>query len=58
MEELPICNICNKEMDEGYVVDDGLEHYCSLECLNEVYSDLAYKALCEEGYAFWTTYEE
>ena len=45
-------------MDEGYIVDDGLEHYCSLECLNEVYSDIAYKQLYEEGYAFWTTYEE
>ncbi len=58
MEELPICDICKNEMDEGYVVDDGLEHYCSLECLNEVYSDIAYKQLYEEGYAFWTTYED
>lgn len=58
MEELPICDICKKEMDEGYVINDGLEYFCSLECLNHLYSDIAYKFLYEEDMGYWTTFED
>lgn len=58
MEELPVCSICQKEMDEGYVINDGFEHYCSTECLNKVYSDIEYKQLYEEDMGYWTIFED
>lgn len=52
------CDKCRKEMDEGYEFFDGLEHYCSNECLYSQVSKDEYKELHREGYAFWTTYED
>ncbi|MGL5379244.1 hypothetical protein [Clostridium sp.] len=56
MEELTICDICKKEMEDGYSINDGDEYFCSLKCLNEKYSDVTYKELYEEGIAHWTTF--
>lgn len=57
-EDKTYCTVCNKEMSEGYVVNDGLENYCSKECLNTKITDDEYKQLYEEGYAYWTTFED
>ena len=32
------CLVCNKKMKQGYVVE-GVETYCSLECLKKAYTD-------------------
>ena len=45
-------------MDEGYTICDGLQHYCSDECLEKEITKGEYKWLYEEGYAFWTTFED
>lgn len=29
------CEYCNENMSEGYLVHDGLYHYCSDECLHK-----------------------
>lgn len=52
------CSNCKKVMDEGYTICDGLQHYCSDECLEKEITKGEYKWLYEEGYAFWTTFED
>ena len=56
MEDLPLCDICKDMMDEGYIIDDGAECYCSTECLNKKYSDIEYENMYKEGIAYWTMF--
>ncbi len=58
VEDKTYCTVCNKEMSEGYVINDGLENYCSKKCLDTEITDDEYNQLYEEGYAFWTTFED
>ena len=48
------CDVCVAEMFSGYVVDDGLEYYCSNDCLHGVYSEEEYDELCRDDRAYWT----
>lgn len=57
-DEKTYCTVCNKEMSEGYVVNDGLQNYCTKVCLNVEVTDDEYNQLYEEGYAYWTTFED
>lgn len=52
------CDECNQEMLYGYVIHDGIEHYCSDECLHKNINEEGYKYLNQDGYAFWTTFED
>jgi len=54
------CNACGKGMNEGYCVENGMEYYCSDECLHteitpeewlELYND-------GEGDSYWTDWSE
>lgn len=59
MEEDKIyCNTCYDEMTEGYMIHDGMYHYCNDECLYKSMTELQYKTLHDMGYAFWTTFED
>lgn len=58
MSDKVLCNICNKEMQEGYSICDGLQYYCSDKCLETEMSIDEYIQLYEEGYAFWSTFDE
>lgn len=58
MDEKIYCTSCNREMKEGYTICDGIQHYCSDECLNTEITEEEYKELHEQGYGFWTTYED
>ncbi len=54
-----ICNQCDEELiDDGYVIDDGTEYYCSEKCLHERIGEKEYLELYNEGLAYWTTFEE
>lgn len=53
-----ICDVCGAKMEFGYVIDDGLEYYCSDDCLHGVYSEEEYDELCQEDQAYWTVWEE
>lgn len=33
------CTICKIEMLEGYVLNDGLDYYCSDDCLSNLTQD-------------------
>lgn len=52
------CTNCGKEMDNGYCIDNGLEYYCSDECLHAFYSPCDYLQLCKEDLAYWTEWED
>ena len=39
VEEVRKCNICGKEMAQGYCINDGLEYYCSEECISKKYDE-------------------
>ena len=46
-----ICQICYKQMKEGYCIGGGENYYCSKECLNKEITDEEFKELyssCEE----------
>lgn len=51
-----ICKICGCKMVEGYVVENGMEYYCSIECLEKVYSDKEWEEMYDNGNAdsYWT----
>ena len=43
------CDKCGCGMNEGYVVYNGEEHYCSEECLNKVYTAEQWTKMYEES---------
>lgn len=55
-----ICNECGKEMWEGYCIDNGLEYYCSEECLHKNISEEEFEELYDNGNgdSYWTEWYE
>ena len=53
-----ICDICNKKMLDGYVISDGMEYYCSDDCLYGAFTKKEYLNMFNNGYAYWTTFED
>lgn len=51
------CEICCKEMTEGYCVQDT-EYYCCDDCLHGVYSKKEYDELFDEDCAYWTMWAD
>lgn len=47
-------------MDEGYYIDNGLEYYCSDECLHKHYTEEEYEEMYDDsnGYSYWTEWED
>lgn len=45
-------------MDSGYCIQDGLEYYCSDECLHKHYSEEDYLDMYDCDEAYWTEWEE
>lgn len=53
------CKKCGKEhLTEGFVFGDGDYYYCSEECLFEDMTEQEYIDLYEDGYAYWTEWED
>ena len=50
------CSECGKEMNEGYCIDNGLEYYCSDECLHKHYTEEEYEEMYDDGNgdSYWT----
>ena len=55
--EMRTCTRCGTPILEGFCINDGLEYYCSEDCLYSTYSRQEYKALNERDEAYWTTWE-
>lgn len=54
--EMRTCNVCGKPMTDGFCVEDGIEYYCSDECLHKVYTDGEYEKMCVYDEIYWTTW--
>ena len=60
------CDVCNKGMESGFVLDSGGEHVCSEECLNNMdgYSheqfliDYAESEAGDFDSCYWTEWEQ
>ena len=54
------CSECGKGMNEGYIIGDGIEHYCSDACLYLNMTPAEYLELHAdgEGDSYWTTWYE
>ena len=50
------CKICGKPMTEGYCIDD--DYYCSDSCLHIDFTEDEYLTAYEEGWAYWTEWED
>lgn len=50
------CDKCGRHMIDGYVIRDGLEYYCSDECLHSKYTESEYNDMYLEDIAYWTTW--
>lgn len=54
------CDECESGMNEGFVIRDGEEYYCSKKCLHKHYSPAKYKKMYDdgEGDSYWTQWDE
>jgi hypothetical protein len=55
-----VCSVCGNPMHEGYCVDNGMEYYCSDECLHTKYTDKEWLEMYDNGNSdsYWTSWEE
>lgn len=54
------CTECGKEMTKGYCIENGIEYYCSEECLHKNISEEEFNELYDKGNgdSYWTEWEE
>lgn len=58
-ENIRQCDVCNKYMVEGYLVDT--EYYCSETCLHTKYTEKEWLELYDDGNSdncYWTEWTE
>jgi hypothetical protein len=49
LKEKRICSECGREMIEGYCIENGLDYYCSDECLHKNMTQEEYLELYDDG---------
>lgn len=54
------CYECDKEMYSGYVIENGMEYYCSEECLHKHYTEEEFLQMYDDGNgdSYWTEWED
>ena len=57
-EETRHCSECDKEMHEGYCINDGCEYYCSDDCLHKHYTEEEFEQMYDKGKgdSYYTTW--
>ena len=55
-----VCDCCGKPMNVGYVIEYGVNFYCSDICKDIVISDVEWEELYDEGYgdSYYTEWED
>lgn len=48
-DNMRVCSDCGKLMTTGYCIENGLEYYCSDECLHKHYTNEEYINLYDDG---------
>lgn len=58
-EQTRICSECGEHMQKGYVIENGVEYYCSEECLHKNMTEEEYLELYDDGNGdtYWTEWE-
>lgn len=56
MTDIRICSECHAEMKFGYVIENGLEYYCSEHCLEKNMTTEEFIELYNNGNgdSYWT----
>lgn len=51
-----MCDECGHLMNEGFVVESGIEYYCSEECLHKHITEEEWEELYDDGNgdSYWT----
>ena len=54
------CDVCKQGMNNGYVIEGGLEYFCSDQCLHKTYTKNEWAKLCEDENEenYWTQWED
>lgn len=52
------CSICDSGMNEGYIVNEGEEYYCSSICLYYNYSPVEWDEMYTNNDSYWTQWED
>lgn len=60
LPHIRFCSHCRRPMDEGYCIDNGLEYYCSDQCLTQHMTMKEFEELYDEGRgdSYWTDWKE
>ena len=58
-----ICNECKKKMNKGYCIENGMEYYCTDECLHKHYTEEEFLNMYNDGdgdsyYTEWESEEK
>ena len=55
-----LCNNCGRYMTRGYVIENGMEYYCSEKCLDTRYITEEYLKMYDDGNgdSYWTEWED
>jgi hypothetical protein len=51
------CDACGKGMNEGYVVDDGCEYFCTDVCLHTKYTAEEWAEMFAVDIGYWTEWD-
>lgn len=59
LDRVRVCSECGKLMTSGFVIENGLNYYCSDECLLKNMSWSEYEELYDDGFgdSYWTEWE-
>lgn len=59
-KDIRICTECGKLMSEGYCIENGIEYYCSDDCLHKNITEKEYLELYDDGNGdtYWTEWEQ
>jgi len=52
------CDECGELFNEGYILNDGDEYFCSKKCVNQKYSEKEFKELLELDLIYFTEWED
>ena len=55
-----ICSECGKKMKAGYCINNGMEYFCSEDCLHKHYSEEEYLEMYDDGNgdSYWTEWDD
>ena len=57
-EHIRKCSKCGNIMEQGYCIENGIDYYCSEECLHKEITEEEWQRLYDNGNgdSYWTTW--